>query len=109
MKRKAPQKRKRRINEHSAQWQEMRASLPVWIIEIAKLPGNDFHSSEFDRRVNSYAETDVCTQCKIDAAFEIQERLKGYNKRFVSRDTSPYLSRLAEAGRGVCTCKRPAD
>jgi len=86
--------------------QEMRSHLPTWILEIAKMPGNDIHSSEFDRRVNSYAESDVCTQCKIDAAFEIQERLKDYNKRFVSRDTSPYLSRLAE--RGACTCKHTA-
>ena len=38
------------------------------------------------------------------AAFEIQERLKAYNKKFVNRDASPYISRLGAGGE--CTCKR---
>ena len=102
-------KAKRRPIEYSVQWQTMRSRLPTWILEIAKLPGNDIRSSEFDRRVSLYSQSDVCTQCKIDAAFQMQERLKDYNKRFISLESSPYLSRLREAGRGACSCKRPAN
>jgi hypothetical protein len=83
----------------------MRQHLPVWIVELSKLPRNEVDSAEFDNRVRPYAETDVCTRCKVDAAFEVQERLKAYNKRFINREASPYLTRLGGGGH-LCTCKR---
>jgi len=83
----------------------MQARLPVWIVELSKLPGNEIDSALFDTRVEPYPETEVCAACKIAAAFEIRERLKSYNKRFINLDSSPYLSKI---GRILsCTCKRP--
>ena len=104
MQRKTPRK-KRTTAQHTPEWDRMRAYLPAWVIEFAGWPGNTIDATEFDNRVRPFADTDVCMRCKTDAAFEIQERLKRYNKRFVNRDASPYVSRLG-AGGDVCTCKR---
>ena len=98
-------RKKRETSQHTQQWDHMRAHLPAWVVELARLPGNTVDAVEFDNRVRPYADTDVCTRCKTDAAFFIQERLKNYNKKFVNREASPYLSRLG-AGGGQCTCKR---
>lgn len=97
--------RKKRVRQHSPEWEHMRTRLPAWVVEFASWPGNTIDAAEFDNRVRPYADTDVCTRCKCDAAFELQERLKSYNKTFVNREASPYLSRLSAGGR-LCTCKR---
>jgi hypothetical protein len=102
MKRKAP--RKRVDVEHTPQWEHMRAHLPAWVIELSRFPGNDIDSAEFDNRIRPYSERDVCTKCKVDAAFQIQERLRDYRKRFINRESSPYLSTMGVAR--TCTCKR---
>ena len=92
---------------HTSQWEHLRSNLPPLIVELSKLPGNEIDSAKMDERLSPYSEADVCLQCKINAAYEVHERLRAYNKRFVNLGASPYLSRLGEAGRGICTCKRP--
>jgi len=104
MKAKTPRK-KREPQQHTQEWEHMRAHLPAWVVEFASWLGNAIDATEFDNRVRPYADTDVCHRCKCDAAFVIQERLKAYNKKFVNREASPYLSRLGAGGR-LCTCKR---
>jgi hypothetical protein len=101
---KTPRK-KRKPSQHSPEWEHMRAHLPAWVVEFASWPGNTIDAAEFDNRVRPYADIDVCPRCKSDAAFVIQDRLKSYNKKFVNREASPYLSRLAAGGR-LSTCKR---
>src|SRR5262249_50285215 len=101
MKGKTPRK-KRVPHQHSSEWEHMRTHLPAWVVEFASLPGKTIDATEFDNRVRPYADMDVCPRCKCDAAFEIQERLKAYNKTFANREASPYLSRLGAGGR-LCT------
>ena len=101
---KTPHK-KREPRQHTQQWEHMRAHLPAWVVEFASWPGNTIDAIELDNRIRPYADSDVCTRCKTDAAFVIQERLKSYNKKFVNREASPHLSRLGTGG-GHCTCKR---
>jgi hypothetical protein len=76
----------------------MRVHLPAWVVEFANWPGHTIDAFEFDNRVRPYAYTDVCAGCKTDTTFEVQERLKSYNKRFVNREASAYLSRLGVGG-----------
>jgi len=101
---KTPHKKEREPQQHTQEWEHMQAHLPAWVVEFASWPGSMIDASEFDNRVRPYADTDVCPRCKTNAAFVIQERLKAYNKKFVNRDASPYISRLGAEGH--CTCKR---
>ncbi len=91
--------------QHTPQWDHMREGLPALIFRLGQTDGSEIQSREMDAYFAPYSESDVCTACRIDAAFEVQERLRDYNKRFANRDSSPYLSRIADANKSRCSCK----
>jgi len=93
------------VVEYSLASQFMRDNLHLVISVLASSKGNEVPPDKLDFYLGQFSESDVCLKCKIDAAFEVQERLRDYRKTFIKAGASPYLSKIGKVH--GCTCKRP--
>jgi hypothetical protein len=94
------------VVEYSVAWHFMRDNLHLVISVLAACSeGNEVTPETLDFYLDQFPESDVCLKCKVDAASEVQEKLKAYRKGFTKIGSSPYVSKLGMTL--TCTCKRP--
>jgi hypothetical protein len=93
------------VVEHSAAWHFMQNNLPLLITVLGCTKGKEVSPEPLDKYLGQFSESDVCMKCRVDAAFEVQEKLKYWRRVFVNLDSSPYLGKMGVPR--ICTCKRP--
>jgi len=74
-------------------------NLPLLITVLGCTKGKEVSPEQLDKYLGQFSESDVCLKCRVDAAFEVQEKLKYWRKAFVNLDSSPYLGKM-----GVTQC-----
>ena len=95
------------VVDYSAAWHFMWNNLPLLITVLGCTKGKEVNPEQLDKYLGQFSESDVCLKCRVDAAFEVQAKLKYWRKVFLNLDSSPYLGKMGVTK--ICTCKRTRE